>query len=79
MYKCTYTERILPDDNKFFCDGTFKNCQDPFTQVYIILGKYKVLSVLLYYCFLHGKNLYIQRNIQSLEKLYWRQANSDGP
>ena len=68
MYKCTYTERILPDDYKFFCDRTFKNYQDPFSQVYIILRKYKELSVPLYYCFLHGKNFDLYREIFKVQK-----------
>ena len=62
MYKCTYTDDTLKEITKFLVDGTFKCCPAPFSQLFIILGIYKIMSLPLFNCFMPGKStpLYIE-------------------
>ena len=50
MYKCTYTDEKMAEITKFFVDGTFKCCPTPFAQLYIILGKYRNMSLPIVSC-----------------------------
>ena len=69
----------MAEITKFFVDGTFKCCPTPFAQLYIILGKYRNMSLPLYFCFLPGKSTTIYMEIFKVLKVCIGNKSVHGP